>query len=99
MENINNKDKLQIIKNNKLKANIYTDDENLFSFDAIPINNVTLKNHVFHRNTVLWHARLGHYDNKNIQNFVIEHLKLYNLKIVTNAKSEYIILLSFYIKI
>ena len=43
MENINNKDRLQIIKNNKLIANIYSDDENLFSCDTIPINSVTSK--------------------------------------------------------
>jgi len=38
---------------------------------------ITSKNHVFHIDTVLWHPRSGHYVNKNIQNFVIEHLKLY----------------------
>jgi len=80
MENINNKDRLQIIKNNKLIANIYVDDKNIFSFDTTPINNVTSKNHALHIDTVLWHAKLGHYDNKNIQNFVIEHLKLHNSK-------------------
>jgi len=53
VENINNKDRLQIIKNNKFIANIYADDENLFSFDTIPINNVTSKNHVLHIDTVL----------------------------------------------
>jgi len=79
MENINNKDRL-IIKNNKLIVNIYEDDKNLFSFDTIPIYNVTSKNHVFHIDTVLLHTRLGHYDNKNIQNFDIEHLKLHNSK-------------------
>jgi hypothetical protein len=31
-----NKDRLQIYKNNKIIANIYTNDGNLFSFDAIP---------------------------------------------------------------
>ena len=80
MENINNKDRLQIIKNNKLIVNICADDENLFSFDTIPINNVTSKNHVLPIDTILWHTRLGHYDNKNIHNFVIEHLKLHNSK-------------------
>ena len=49
MGNINNKDRLQIIKknNNKLITNIYADDENLFSFDTIPINNVTYKKITF----------------------------------------------------
>jgi len=32
MENIYNKDGLQIIKNNTLIANIYVDDENLFIY-------------------------------------------------------------------
>jgi len=76
MEDINYKDKLKIIKNNKLIANINADNENLFSFDIIPIINTNSKYHVFHVITVLWHSRLGHYNNKNIQNFVIEHLKL-----------------------
>ena len=59
-ENINNEDRLKIIKNNKLIANIYADGENLFSLDTIPINNVTSKNHVLHMDNVLWHLRLGH---------------------------------------
>jgi len=31
-------------------------------------------------NAILWHARIGHYSNKNNQNFIIEHLKNHNSK-------------------
>jgi len=73
MEKINNKDRLQIFKNNKIIANIYADDENSFSFNTTPTNNINIINQISNIDTSLWHARLGHYNNKDIKNFVIEH--------------------------
>jgi len=59
MNRVNNKDRLQIYKNNKLIVNIFTNDENLFVFDTIPSNNTISKNYVFSIDTNLWHARFG----------------------------------------
>ena len=73
MEKINNKDRLQIFKNNKIIANIYADDKNLFSFNTTPTNNINIINQISDIDTSLWHARLGHYNNKDIKNFVIDH--------------------------
>jgi len=80
MKCVNNKDRLQIYKNNKLIANIFVNDENLFAFDTITSNNTISKNYVFSINTNLWHARLGHFYNNDIKDFVIEHTKHHNDK-------------------
>ena len=71
MKRVNSKDRLQIYKNNKLIANIFVNDENLFAFDTITSNNTISKNYVFSINTNLWHARLGHFYNNDIKDFVI----------------------------
>jgi len=80
MKRVNNKDRLQIYKNNKLIANIFANDENLFVFDTIPSNNTISKNYVFSIDNNLWHARLGHFYNNDIKDFVIEHTKHHNDK-------------------
>jgi len=80
MKCVNNKDRLQIYKNNELIANIFANDENLFVFDTIPSNNTISKNYVFIIDTNLWHARLGHFYNNDIKDFVIEHTKYHNDK-------------------
>eukprot|EP00833_Pecoramyces_ruminatium_P003415 jgi/Orpsp1_1/1177447/evm.model.c7180000061473.1 len=87
MENINNKDRLQIIDKNTIIANIYADKENLFSFDTIPdfINkNDKNDNKIFKSNYIdysLWHSRLGHFNNnKDIEKFVYEHTSFHNKK-------------------
>ena len=59
MKCVNNKDRLQIYKNNKLIANIFVNDENLFAFDTITSNNTISKNYVFSIDTNLWHAPFG----------------------------------------
>ena len=58
MEMYNNKERQQILKNNKLITTIYTNDENLFTLNTSSmkdidynINNIDLK---------LWHARIGY---------------------------------------
>jgi len=58
MKRVNNKDRLQIYKNNNLIANIFANDENLFVLDTIPSNNTIYKNYVFSNDTNLWHARM-----------------------------------------
>jgi len=47
MKGINNKDRLQIFKNNNLISNIIANDENLFIFDIVSTNNVVSKNFVY----------------------------------------------------
>ena len=49
----------------------------LFSFDTIPINDINKTKQISNVDTTLWHERLGHFNNKDIINFVIEHT--YNL--------------------
>jgi len=46
MEKINSKDHLQILKKNKIIANIYADDESLISFDTIPTNSINKSNQI-----------------------------------------------------
>jgi len=45
----------------------------LFSFDTIPINDINKTKQISNVDTTLWHERLGHFNNKDIINFVIEH--------------------------
>jgi len=47
MKSINNKDRIQIFKNNNLISNIIANDENLFIFDIVSTNNVVSKNFVY----------------------------------------------------
>jgi hypothetical protein len=68
MDMHNNKERLQIFKNNKLITTVYTNDENLFT-----LNTSSMKNKDYNINNVdlkLWHARLGHYYNQNLQKFL-----------------------------
>jgi len=64
----NDKERLQIFKNNKLITIIYTNDENFFILNInlikyidYNINNIDLK---------LWHTKSDHYYNQNLQNFL-----------------------------
>jgi len=61
MEMCNNKERLQIFKNNKLITTVYTNDENLFILNTSPMKNYRLEY------LKLWHSRLGHYYNQNFQ--------------------------------
>jgi len=95
MDNFNNKERLRIFnKDNKLVANIYADNENLFSFNT-KSNYFNQNNHIKYSNknkelksisvnfidNNLWHSRLGHFCNvKDIKSFVNEHTKLHNKK-------------------
>ena len=83
MDNIKNRDRLIIIdKNNKIIANIYANDENLFMFNTTPnfnkinsdikILNSDINNNYSVNNIDfdLQHSRLGHFNNfNNIKNF------------------------------
>ena len=73
MKRVNNKDHLRIYKNNNLITNIVANEENLFSFDTVPTNNIITKNYVNNIDTNLWHARLGHYFSNNIKDYIIYH--------------------------
>ena len=94
MENINKKDRLQIInKDNNIIANIYANDENLFTFNTISnINNINVdiqsnnydnysKFNIHNVDYSLWHSRLGHFNNyNNIKEFIIKHTSFHNKK-------------------
>jgi len=64
MKMCNIKKRPHIFKNSKLITTIYTNDENLFYFIILmkdrdySMSNIDLK---------LWHDRLGHYCNQNLQ--------------------------------
>ncbi len=81
MEQYKNKDRLQIFdKDNKIIANIFADEENLFSFDTLNKN----INKNFKTNYIdfsLWHSRLGHFcKNTDIEKFVHDHTISHNSK-------------------
>jgi len=78
-DDIENKDRLQIYKNNKLISKIHANDDFLFTLNTQSINNYNLVNNtnVINFDYDLWHARLGHFNNnKNIQDFVLKAYKL-----------------------
>jgi len=60
----------------------------LFSFDTIPINDINKTKQISNVDTTLWHERLGHFNNKDIINFVIEHTYNLIIKIIINAKKK-----------
>jgi len=90
MENINKKDRLQIInKNNNIIANIYANDENLFTFNTISnINNINVDiqynnydNYSKFNIHNVDYSRLGHFNNyNNIKEFIIKHTSFHNKK-------------------
>jgi len=82
MEQIDGTDRLQIYKNNKLIANIFENDEHLFTFKTFPCKITSNNNnHIHNINYDLWHARLGHFNNnKDIKLFVLEHTSNHNKK-------------------
>jgi len=83
-----NKDRLQLFKNNKPVAKIYADKENLFSLYTTPFKmykslNIDINNFDYD----LWHAWLGHFNNnKDIENFVLNHTCIHNKKDSTQCK-------------
>ena len=87
IDNIKNRDRLRIIDiNNKIIANIYANDENLFMFNTTPNFNIINSdiNNNYSVNNIdfdLWHSRLGHFNNyNNIKDFVLKHTSFHNKK-------------------
>ena len=77
-DDIENKDCLQIYKNNKLISTIHANNDFLFTLNTQSINNYNLINNtnVINFDYDLWHARLGHFNNnKNISRLYFKAYK------------------------
>ena len=63
MEIYNNKERLQILKNNKLITTIYSNEESLFTLNTSQMKDINYN--INNINLILQHARLDHYYNQH----------------------------------